>query len=255
MSTGQQQERPQQQGQASELDRLLTRSVKYTPFAEQEPIELQFGQVKNFISARTKKGCLPTGQDIVKFMMLCKARELNPWVGDAYLVGYDTEAGPVFTLITAIQALLKRAEANPAFRGIQAGVIVRSKDNDIVEREGDFRVDGEVLLGAWAKVYRSDRDVPFYDSLRLSTYDKGFGQWKNDKEGMVVKCAQASVLRTAFPSQLSGLYVSQESDAIKAGGEASVAAAAAQSRTLSDLVARERSERSSDEQQEQGATT
>lgn len=241
MSTAQQQ-RPQQAATkaTSELDKLLERSVKYTPFAEQDEIELTFGQVKNFISAKTRKGATATDGDIVKFMMLCKARGLNPWVGDAYLVGYDSQDGPSFSLITSHQALLKRAEAHPAMDGLQSGVIVRDVNNELVEREGDLLLPGEKLVGAWAKLYRKDRRVVTYDALNLSTYDKGRSQWEKDKSGMIVKCAEASVLRKAFPSQLAGLYIQQEAALITSGGESPATPQPATPRTLSDLMARER---------------
>lgn len=213
MSSGRQATQQAQQAttqqQPSEFDKLLTRSVKFTPFAEQEEIELSFGQVKSYISARTKKGLPANDADIVKFMMLCKARQLNPWVGDAYLVGYDTSDGPQFSLITSMQALMKRAEASPDFDGMESGVIVRTKDG-IVERQGDATYPGETLIGGWAKLWKKNVSRPFYDSLNLGTYDKGHSQWNKDKAGMIVKCAEASVLRKAFPSQLSGLYTRDE---------------------------------------------
>lgn len=196
----------------SEFDRLMAKSVKsvkYTPFGETDEIELTYGQVLSFISARTKSGKTASEADIIKFMMLCKARGLNPWVGDAYLVGYDATNGPEFSLITSVSALMKRAEANPAFDGIESGVVV-SVDRVITERQGDLVLPGERLVGSWAKCYRKDRRVPFYDALNLATYDKGYSQWKKDQSGMIVKCAEASVLRKAFPSQLSALYISQE---------------------------------------------
>lgn len=196
----------------TEFDRLMAKSVKsvkYTPFGETDEIELTYGQVLSFISARTKSGKTASEADIIKFMMLCKARGLNPWVGDAYLVGYDATNGPEFSLITSVSALMKRAEANPAFDGIESGVVV-AVDRVITERQGDLVLAGERLVGSWAKCYRKDRRVPFYDALNLSTYDKGYSQWKKDQSGMIVKCAEASVLRKAFPSQLSALYISQE---------------------------------------------
>jgi len=213
-TTGQQQTRSAgvTREEQSEFDRLMAKSVKsvkYTPFGETDEIELTYGQVLSFISARTKSGKTASEADIIKFMMLCKARGLNPWVGDAYLVGYDATNGPEFSLITSVSALMKRAEANPAFDGIESGVVV-AVDRVITERQGDLVLAGERLVGSWAKCYRKDRRVPFYDALNLSTYDKGYSQWKKDQSGMIVKCAEASVLRKAFPSQLSALYISQE---------------------------------------------
>lgn len=238
MSTGQRQaaSAPQHKEAPSELEKLLSRSVKYTPFAERDEIELTFGQVKQFISARTKSGATATDADIVKFMMLCKARGLNPWVGDAYLVGYDGKDGPQFSLITSIQALLKRAEAHPAMDGMQSGVIVE-REGGLTEREGDFVARGERLVGGWAKCYRKDRTIATYDSLDVAVYDKGMSQWSKDKAGMIVKCAEASVLRKAFPSQLAGMYVAQEAAAITHQPESP--ASSAKPKTLSDLIARD----------------
>jgi phage recombination protein Bet len=237
MSPVQQAKQATQAATTSDLDRLMARSVTYTPFAEQEPIDLSFAQVKRFISARTKSGQTASDEDIVKFMMLCKARGLNPWVGDAFLVGYDSQQGPTFSLITSIQALMKRAEAHPQFDGLQSGVIVQDVTGKIVEREGDLVLANEKLVGGWAKCYRKDRSVVCYDSLNLSTYDKGRSQWEKDKSGMIVKTAEASVLRKSFPSQLAGLYIQQEAALIQAAGEVAIGPVhRPQAKTLSDLA-------------------
>ena len=50
----------------------------------------------------------------------------------------------------------------------------------------------------------------FYDRLNLTVYSTGKSRWSKDAAGMIVKCAEASCLRKAFPSQLSGLYHSIE---------------------------------------------
>ena len=195
---------------ATEFSDLLNKPIKYRAFAEDREIALTGGQVKRFIAKPTKKGQWPGDADIVQFMKLCEARQLDPWVGDAFLVGYDSNDGPVFTCITAHQALLKRAEANPNFDGIEQGVIVQDKDGATSERAGDFVPPGCKLLGAWARCYRKDRKVPFYDAINVEARDKNRSQWNADKSGMIVKCAEASVLRLAFPTQLGGLYIAQE---------------------------------------------
>lgn len=187
--------------------------IRYKPFGEMEEIELTPRRVARFISAKTRSGSTASDEDVVKFLMLCKSRQLNPWVGDAYLVGYDSKDGPQFSLITSIQALMKRAEASPDFDGIESGVIV-DRGGEIIERQGDALYPGDKLIGGWAKLYRKNIGRPFYDALNLSTYDKGRSQWEKDKSGMIVKCAEASVLRKAFPSQLAGLYCQHEEGAI-----------------------------------------
>ncbi len=186
--------------------------ISYVPLGGKNTVELTMGMVKKFLCVPTRNGNIATDSDIVKFMMLCKARELDPWVGDAYLVGYDSNDGPVFSLITAAQALLKRAEISPEYNGMQSGVVVADKENVVTYRDGDLVLDGETLVGGWARCHRKDREYPSFDALKLSTFTTGKSRWNKDPAGMIVKCAEASALRKAFPTQLGGLYSNEEMD-------------------------------------------
>ncbi len=185
--------------------------IEYVPLGEQSPIKLTIPIVMQNIATPTKQGHQPTHQDVIKFMMLCQARRLNPWVGDAWLLGYDTRDGPKFELITSHQALLKRAEANANFDGMQSGVIVKRKGQpDYLELEGDLVPEGDILVGGWAKVYRKDRQHAATATLDVKVYDTQKARWNVDKAGMIVKCAESHALREAFPSDLGGMYSSEE---------------------------------------------
>lgn len=188
--------------------------ITYVPLGGKTSVELTMGMVKKFLCVPTRNGNVANDSDVVKFMMLCKARELDPWVGDAYLVGYDSSDGPVFSLITAAQALLKRAEISPEYNGMESGVIVANKEGAITYREGDLVLDGETLVGGWARCHRRDREHASFDALKLSTYTTGKSRWAKDPAGMIVKCAESSALRKAFPTQLGGLYSKEEMDHI-----------------------------------------
>lgn len=195
-------------------DRPAERSetiITYVPLGEVESISLTLSRVKQFLCIPTRSGKMPSDEQVVKYMMLCKAQSLNPWVNDAYLVGYDGKDGPQFSLITAHQSFLKRAEASPEFDGIESGVIV-ARDDQITERQGDLILNGETLVGAWARVHRRDRKIPSYDALNLKTFDTGRSRWAADPAGMIVKCAEASALRKAFPSTLAAMYCKEEMD-------------------------------------------
>jgi len=185
--------------------------ITYIPLGEQEPIHLTLDRVKRFLCVPTRSGKMPSDEQVMKYMMLCKAQSLNPWVNDAYLTGYDSKDGPSFSLITSHQAILKRAEASSQYDGMESGVIVL-RDGNITERPGDLVLKGEELVGAWAKVHRRDRKVPSYDALNLKTFDQGRSRWSADPAGMIVKCAEASALRKAFPSTLAAMYCKEEMD-------------------------------------------
>lgn len=187
------------------------KTMTYTPVGEASPVELSVKTVQRFLTTPTRTGKTPNQADVVRFMMLCQARGLNPWVGDAFLVGYDSKDGPVFNLITSHQALLKRAECCPEYKGRESGVIVQAKgDKEPTFRPGSFVMPNEILLGGWARIHRDGLTEPSYAALNLETRNSGFGRWKDDAAGMIVKCAEAEALRRAFPSQTSGLYTRDE---------------------------------------------
>lgn len=193
------------QTQASE------KPIKYIPFGESTEIQITPAMVRRYLSRPTKQGKQPTDADIINFMMLCRSRELNPFVGDAYLVGFDAKDGPEFNLITGVQALHKRAEINKAYEGLESGITVRHGD-ELQQRPGSLLLPGETLVGGWARCYRSDRKVPYYDEVALSVYNSGRSRWAKDPAGMIKKVAEAAVLRRAFPTQIGGLYTAEEMD-------------------------------------------
>lgn len=177
-----------------------------------EALSMSISHVRKLFAQPTRQGHRPTDRECWMFLQLCKARGLNPYVGDAFLVGYDSKDGPSFSLITAHQALLKRAEASGKKTGMESGVIVLdTTTGEERERRGDFFLDDrEKLVGGWAKVYRSDWHFPAYERVNLKTFNKGYSRWAIDPAGMIVKVAEASAHRLAFPRETGGLYLREE---------------------------------------------
>lgn len=186
--------------------------MEFVPFGAADKIKLSLSIVQNIVAVPTKSGKTCSERDALKFMMLCQAQRLNPFAGDAFLIGYDSQNGPTFSLITAHQAFLKRAETSADFDGMVSGILVRKDDDSIEEREGDFHLSQEAdnVVGGWAKVFHKKRSHPTYRKLRMARFNKGFAQWKDDPAGMIVKCAEADALRSTFPTLLGGLYMKEE---------------------------------------------
>ena len=90
-----------------------------------------------------------TMQEIVMFINLCKYQSLNPFLREAYLVKYGNQPA---TLIVGKSAFESRAENNPKYRGCESGIVV-TYENGIEYREGTLIVEGEKLVGGWAKVH------------------------------------------------------------------------------------------------------
>jgi phage recombination protein Bet len=186
------------------------RQAVFVPFGGNEPITLTIGIVRYLVANKTRSGALPTDEQLIRFIMLCKARRLNPFEGDAFMVGYDTKDGPVFNLITAHQAFLKRAEVNPEYDGMESGVIVWGRDEQYHDREGDFLHDGDVICGAWATVFFKNRSHPMRKRLNIGPFRKDNKIWNENPQGMIVKCAEADALRSSFPTLLGSLFIEEE---------------------------------------------
>lgn len=205
----------------SDFELLLEKDVKtavwFEPYGSNDEIKLSVPLIRRYIAvpARDKDSgneIQPSDEECVRFLMLCKARRLNPFEGDAFMVPFwdGRLRRHAWSLITAHSAFLKRAELHPTFDGMESGVIVQDKEGNVIERKGDFRLNTDTLLGGWAIVYQKGRTYPKVSRVRLATYKKEFGFWMQDPEGMICKVAEAGALRDSFPTQIGGMFLREE---------------------------------------------
>lgn len=196
----------------SEAISTRDKPMEFIPFGNQDKIKLTIDIVRNLLCKPTRSGKLCSDRDAMKFMMLCSARKLNPFEGDAFLVGYDTQGVAEFNLITAEQAFLKRAELNSEYDGIESGVTVKNEDGTIVDIQGEFVSETQILLAGWARLPVKNRSIPFFDRLDVKKYAKPGPFWEKNPAHQIAKCARAAVLRRAFATSLGGLYLQIERD-------------------------------------------
>lgn len=213
------------------------REMEYIPFGSDQAIKLSIAIVQNMICIPTKSGKICSEKEAMKFMMLCKARALNPYEGDAFLQGYDGRDGAQFSLITAHQAFLKRAEIHPEFDGMRSGIILSESVECVAckgagqlksgkpckrcnemgvtdEIVGDLAPEKTKVIGGWATVFFKNRREPMHKRLSMAVFNKGFGRWDVDACGMIVKCAEADALRSSFPTKLGGLFLREEQESV-----------------------------------------
>lgn len=188
--------------------------IEFVPFGAKDKLQLTIEIVKRLVAVKTKTGKSCSDEDAFRFMLMCQARKLNPFEGDAFLIGYDTQSGPSFSLITAHQAFLKRAELHPEFDGMESGTIVM-RGSQVLDLLGDWHMSGDKILGGWATVYFKNRKYPMKKRLRLERFNKQYGIWKDDPAGMIVKCTEADALRSAFPTMLGGMFITEEMQRIE----------------------------------------
>jgi phage recombination protein Bet len=171
------------------------------------PSDLSVHTIKKYINDKA------TDEEAYVFLQLCKARGLNPFLKEAYLIKYD-HVSPA-TMVVGKDAFMKRAESHIEYDGFEAGIIVESGNSDdyvVVDdnRVGTFLRDGETLLGGWAKVYRKDHTRPVEITVSMKEFNTGKSSWKKMPATMIRKVALVQALREAFPSELSGMYDQSE---------------------------------------------
>jgi phage recombination protein Bet len=180
--------------------------VTYTTLGQE--IKLNATIVRKFL---TRGNTEVTDQEILQFISICKYQQLNPFLNEAYLVKFANNRGgeDAAQIIVSKEAFMKRAEGCAEYKGFRAGVIVK-RGTDVLYEEGEFMLDGDVLLGGWAEVFRSDRTYPYKSFVNLKDYDKGRSTWNAIKCTMIRKVALVHALREAFPTQLGALYTTDE---------------------------------------------
>lgn len=155
-----------------------------------------------------------TDQEAMMFLSLCKFQKLNPFLREAYLIKYGNQPA---TIVTGKEAFLKRAVRNPNYAGHEAGIVVTvDETGDYIERVGTIVLDGETLVGGWAKVYVKGWTVPLMVTVAFDEYCQRksdgtpMSNWATKPSTMIRKVALVQALREAFPEDLGRLYTADE---------------------------------------------
>ena len=175
-----------------------TSLVRYHDSASGAEVELSIADIRQSLCPAA------TEKEAAAFLHLCRYMGLNPFVRDAYLIKYGD--GPA-SMVVGKDAFSKRADAHPQFAGIESGVIVMPGSGGCpVNRKGTLVLDGETLVGGWARVARTDRKLDVDTTVSFKEFSTGRAMWSKMPGIMIEKVAIVKALRTAFPSTFSGLY-------------------------------------------------
>lgn len=150
-----------------------------------------------------------TDDELDMFMHLAKEYNLDPFQGEIYFWKFGKKDP---TIMTSRDGYLKIANQHPAFDGMDSGVIYPGDDfkktADGVEHSLDISNMGKQPIGAYAVVYRSDREVPTRVIIPFKDYNKDNKVWNNYPSAMIQKCAESMALKRAF--SVSGLVSKEE---------------------------------------------
>lgn len=157
--------------------------------------------------------CTIPQREMMKVIMTCQARKLNPFTGDVVVQPRRDKAGNTLcTLVVTKDFYTRRAAANPKYAGKRSGIVVLTKDGRPIKRNGCavYKVLGETLLGGWCEVFVQGQEHPEYAEVALDEYDQGFALWKTKPATMIMKVAVSQALRSAFPDEFNGTYEPEE---------------------------------------------
>ena len=189
--------------------------VQYRSRDDQE-IKLSFSVVRKFLVSGHPE--FVTDQEIVLYMGMCKARGLNPFKKDCYLIKY-TQGDPAATIVS-IDYYRSRAKAQPDCTGWECGIIVKTGDKQAEYRKGAVLFDGETLLGGWFRARPKDWTTDLEWTVSLKRYIKitregkttRFWSEENQPE-QIAKVAESQGLRRAWPDEFAKLYIKEEINA------------------------------------------
>ena len=178
--------------------------------ANGEEVRLSSNMVKRYLVSGDASSV--TDQEVMMFITLCKYQHLNPFLREAYLVKYGSSPA---TIVTGKDTFLKRAERNDKYKGKASGIVIQTKDGKIEYRDGTLKLDGEKIVGGWAKVYIEGREpemttVSFEEYAGRKKDGSLNSQWASKPATMIRKVAVVQALREAFPEDFGSLYSPEE---------------------------------------------
>ena len=157
-----------------------------------EELTLTPNDVRKYISTDERV----TDKEVFLFLKLCQAQKLNPFVREAYLIKYGSEAAQ---MVVGKETFLKRAEASKDFDGF-----------DITDK-------GKIPeYSVTCKIYRKNLEHPITVTVDYAEYvgttktGNINRMWKIKPKTMLRKVALMQGLREAFPTALGGLYEETE---------------------------------------------
>ena len=166
---------------------------------------------KYLVSGRSQ---FVTDQELMYFMQICKAKGLNPFKKDCYLIKYSQNDSAA--IVVSIDYFRSRARAMKDCRGWKKGIIVQGKDGKIHDSFG-LILEGEKLLGGFFEATPEGWTEPFRLEVNLNGYIKKTSDgkitrfWKEENQpSQIAKVAESQGLRTLWPDEFQGLYTDLE---------------------------------------------
>ena len=148
-----------------------------------------------------------SNEELDMFLSLASAYDLNPFLKEIWCIKMGGRA----IITTSRDGYLRIANRDQHFRGLVSDAVYANdrfaKTKDGVEHSYSSGDRGQIV-GAYALVYRDDRNYPTYFFAPFRDYYKRGGTWDQYPHAMILKVAEAMALKRAF--SISGLVTQEE---------------------------------------------
>lgn len=189
-------------------------------FENRDDILSRIPPVRVIEIARNIKCPLCSDEEFIIYMYYCIKYNLDPLLGYVECVKYDKNKPAQIFL--GKRGLLTMAARNPHF--VAATTDIHYKNPNVLvasalpSEAGQDTVYTTVNLGtnraptmySSCIVWRNDRDVPTYVTIKASEYNTGNSTWSGKTETMAKKVALTQALEMAFPEDFANGYSPEE---------------------------------------------
>ena len=142
------------------------------------------------------------------FLHIAKTYGLDPFNKEIFF--WKIKGKP--TIMTSRDGYLKIADRHDEYNGLVSDVV---RENDKFRRKAqgidhEYGTNRGDIIGAYALVYRKDREYPVYVFAPFQEYFAGTRVWTQYPSAMILKVAESMALKRAFT--VSGLVTAEEMD-------------------------------------------
>ena len=176
-----------------------------------DEMKLTFNAVRKYLV--TGKSELVTEQELLFFMHMCKARKLNPFLRQCWLIKYSSEAAQI---VESIHHKRAKAMDNPTCEGWEKGIIILDKDGNI-KRSTGLILEGETLIGGWFKATPKGWKVPYELEINIDGYIKKTKEgsttafWSKEKQpSQIMKVVESQGLSALWGNSTGATYIEEE---------------------------------------------
>jgi len=177
-----------------------------------DEMSLTFNTVRNYLVQGNSS--FVTDSEILYYMHECKARKLNPFLRQCWLIKYSQHDNA--QIVESIHHKRAKAVKAKSCKGWEKGLIIQGKDGEVKRSKGLLLKD-EVLLGAYFTATPEGWTTPYELEINLEGYIKKKQNgdvtafWSKEKQpSQIMKVVESQGLSALWGDTIGNTYIPEE---------------------------------------------